>query len=1123
MDAKVGVYICHCGNNIAATVDMEEVTRHASTLTGVHAARNYRFMCSEPGQEMIKQDIKELGINRVVVSACSPRMHEITFRRACSSAGLNPYLFEMVNIREHCSWVHDDIEQATKKAKALIHAGVSKVIRHEPLETKEAPVNPNTLVVGGGIAGIQAALEIANAGKQVYLVEKEPSIGGHMAQLDKTFPTLDCSACILTPKMVALRQHEKVKLFTYSEVESISGYVGNFKARIKKKARYVNEELCTGCAECVKGCPIEVPSEFDEGLATRKAIYRPFAQAVPNVFTISKKETPPCKIACPLHMDVQGYLVLIAEGKLEEAYQLIQRTNPLPAVCGRVCYHPCETECKRGYVDQPLAIAALKRFVADYEMDHEPTIPEIEKTGQKVAIIGSGPAGLTAAHDLALLGHDVTVFEALPEAGGMLAVGIPAYRLPKEVLRKEIAHIERLGVDIRTNARVGDGIRLADLKKDYQAVLIAVGAHRSKELNIPGEEAQGVIHSLDFLRAINLGQKVRIGKRVAVVGGGNTAIDAARTALRLGATSVTIIYRRSLEEMPASEEEIKAAQDEGVEIMFLAAPTRVITKEGRVSAMECVRMALGEPDESGRRRPVPIEGSQFTLDVDTVIPAIGQAPDLAFARALGLALSRWGTLVADERCLATNVEGIFAAGDAVTGPRTVVEAMAAGRKAAQYIHSYLRGEPLPIGLAEVKRLIPKISQEEIAELRREHSPKKRVFMRELSSSERIKGFREVEPGFDLVQAQEEASRCLGCGICAECRECERVCEPKAIDHEMKDELVEVDVGSVILATGYDLFDASRAMQYGYKRLDNVLSSLEFERMCSASGPTNGRILLRDGREPKRVAVAFCIGSRDVNYHEYCARVCCMTSLKFAHLVKEKTGADVYAFYIDIRAYGKGYEEFLDRVLAEGVNFIRGRVAEVNDVWETPEEKGRLIVKYEDTILGRQERLPVDMVILGSALEARSDSSSVARIFSISKGRDGFFVELHPKLDPVGTTTDGIFVAGCCQGPKDIPDTVVQGSAASARVLSMIIRGAVEIEATTAVINEESCAGCQICVGLCPYRAIDFLGDKKVCVVNDVLCKGCGTCEAACPGGAVKSRHFTTDQIMAEIEGILAGV
>lgn len=1123
MDAKVGVYICHCGNNIAATVDMEEVTRHASTLTGVHAARNYRFMCSEPGQEIIKQDIKELGINRVVVSACSPRMHEITFRRACSSAGLNPYLFEMVNIREHCSWVHDDIEQATEKAKALIHAGVSKVIRHEPLETKEAPVNPNTLVVGGGIAGIQAALEIANAGKQVYLVEKEPSIGGHMAQLDKTFPTLDCSACILTPKMVALRQHEKVKLFTYSEVESISGYVGNFKARIKKKARYVNEELCTGCAECVKGCPIEVPSEFDEGLATRKAIYRPFAQAVPNVFTISKKETPPCKIACPLHMDVQGYLVLIAEGKLEEAYQLIQRNNPLPAVCGRVCYHPCETECKRGYVDQPLAIAALKRFVADYEMDHEPTISEIEKTGQKVAIIGSGPAGLTAAHDLALLGHDVDVFEALPEAGGMLAVGIPAYRLPKEILRKEIAHIERLGVDIRTNVRVGDGLSLADLKKDYQAVLIAVGAHRSRELNIPGEEAQGVIHSLDFLRAINLGQKVRIGKRVAVVGGGNTAIDAARTALRLGATSVTIIYRRSLEEMPASEEEIKAAQDEGVEIMFLAAPTRVITKEGRVSAMECVRMALGEPDESGRRRPVPIEGSEFTLDVDTVIPAIGQAPDLVFARALGLELYRWGTLVANERCLATNVDGIFAAGDAVTGPRTVVEAMAAGRKAAQYIHSYLLGEPLPIGLAEVKRLIPKISQEEIEELRREHPSRKRVSMRELSSSERIKGFREVEPGFDLAQAQEEASRCLGCGICAECRECERVCEPKAIDHEMKDELVEVDVGSVILATGYDLFDASRAMQYGYKRLDNVISSLEFERMCSASGPTNGRILLRDGREPKRVAIPFCIGSRDVNYNEYCSRVCCMTSLKFAHLVKEKTGADVYAFYIDIRAYGKGYEEFFDHVLEEGVSFIRGRVAEVTDVWETSEEKGRLIVKYEDTLLGRQERLPVDMVILGSALETRSDSSAVARIFSISKGRDGFFVELHPKLDPVGTTTDGIFVAGCCQGPKDIPDTVTQGSAASARVLSMITRGTVEIEATTAVINEEACAGCQICVGLCPYRAINFLEDKKICVVNDALCKGCGTCEAACPGGAVKSRHFTTDQIMAEIEGILAGV
>jgi heterodisulfide reductase subunit A len=1046
-------------------------------------------------------------------------MHEPTFRRACQDAGLNPYLLEMTNIREHCSWVHEDGDAATEKAKALVSAAVRRVFHQQPLESKEVPVNPNTLVVGGGISGIQAALEIADSGHQVYLVEREPSIGGHMAQFDKTFPTLDCAACILTPKMTAVGQHPFIQLLSYSEVVDVSGYVGNFKVKIKKKARYVDEAKCTACGECVKACPVEVESEFDQGLSKRKAIYIPFPQAVPNKYTIDKK-IPPCKAACPVQMDVQGYLVLIALGKFKEAYQLIRRTNPLPAICGRVCYHPCETACRRNNLDEPLAIRTLKRFAAEQIRPEEVEMPQISRNGKKVAIIGSGPAGLTAAHDLALLGYEVTIFESLPQAGGMLRAGIPAYRLPRNILEQDIRYIEKLGVKIKTNTKVGEQVTLEELRRSHSAIFIATGAHESLRLGIPGEEAEGVIPGVDFLKAVNLGNKVSLGSRIAVIGGGNTAIDAARVARRLGADSVTIVYRRSREEMPASPEEVKAAEEEGVQILFLAAPTRVIMDKGRASGLECLKMMLGEPDATGRRRPIPVKGSEFTIPVDTVIPALGQAPRLDFARKLGLAVSERGTLVVDQDTLATSVAGIFAGGDVVSGPATVIEGMAAGRKAARSIDRYLNGEPLVLPEVEGRKAPQELTEAEVEELRQRYPAHPRVKMAERAPEQRSQGFGEAELGYTAEQAQEEALRCLACGVCSGCRECEKLCEANAIDHEMRDEIIEVEVGNIIVATGYDLFDARPMMQYGYKRLDNVLSSLEFERMCNAAGPTGGKILLKNGTEPESVAIIHCVGSRDKNYHEYCSRVCCMYSMKFAHLVREKTRARVYEFYIDLRSFGKGYEEFYNRVLEEGTVFIRGKVAEVTDVAETPEEKGKLIVQFEDTLIGQQRRLPVDMVILSSALQPRADAAEVARLFSLSRSAEGFFMEKHPKLDPVATMTDGVFIAGCAQGPKDIPDAVAQGSAAAARALAMITKGKIEIEAATAFIDETVCAGCRICNDLCAYKAIEFDPAKKVSRVNEARCKGCGVCAAACPSGAITSKQFTTEQIMAEIEGVL---
>ena len=656
---KVGVYVCHCGTNIAGIVDVEAVRDWVQKnlgKDGVVISRDYKFMCSSLGQELIEKDIKELGLERVVVAACSPHLHEKTFRTAAERAGLNPYLTELVSIREQVSWVHTDKAVATEKSKSLIAGTVHRIAYNQPLEKMKVPINSNTLVVGGGIAGIQAALEIANAGFHVYLVEREPSIGGHMSQFDKTFPTLDCSACILTPRMVEAGTHPNITLLTWSEVMSVSGYVGNFNVTIKKRARFVNEELCTGCGICVEKCPQKVIDDvYEAGLGYRKVIYNSFAQAVPK--------------------------------------------------------YP-----------------------------------------------------------------------------------------------------------------------------------------------------------------------------------------------------------------------------------VLDAPNCTYFKNGK------------------------------------------------------------------------------------------------------------------------------------------------------------------------------------------CKACEKFCPTNAIDFTQQDTILNVEVGNIILATGYDLFDASRVSNYGYGRLPNVFTSMEFERLSNASGPTGGEITLRDGKtKPQSVGIIHCVGSRDKNFNNYCSTICCMQSLKFAHLVKERTGATVYDFYIDMRTAAKSYDEFYQRIMEEGTLFVRGKVAEVTDAARNEHEKGKLIIQVEDTFVGKQRRIPVDMVILSSGMEPRFDAKQTGQLFGISCSSDGWYIERHPKLDPVTTMTEGVLIAGCASGPKDIPASVAQGAAAAARVLDKILQKEVELEPIRATIDEERCSGCRICNTMCPFNAIAYIDDMGVSRVNPALCQGCGTCVAACPAGVIAGAGFSNEQIYAQIDGILMKV
>ncbi|MGC8907451.1 MAG: FAD-dependent oxidoreductase [Desulfomonilaceae bacterium] len=879
------------------------------------------------------------------------------------------------------------------------------------------------LVVGGGIAGVQASLDLAESGYKVYLVENQTGIGGRMAQLDKTFPTNDCSTCIFSPKLVTVGQNPNIELLSYSEVDDIQGEEGRFKVRIRQKARYIRKDRCKACGDCATACPVKVSNQFDQGLSKRSATYRLFPQTIPQTFVIEKADRAPCVMACPAHINVQGYVQLIAKGKYKEAVELIYEKLPLPGVLGRVCPHPCEKVCRRGEKDQPISICKLKRFAAD-QIDYSTlSIPEIVRREEKVAIVGSGPAGLSAAYYLALKGYGVTIFEASSVLGGWLRLGIPEYRLPKDVLDKEINHILSLGVEVKTNTALGRDFTLEDLSQQgYKATFLGVGCQKGARLGVPGEESEGVIQGVDLLRSVALGQSIPPIKKAAVIGGGNVAIDAARTLLRLGA-EVTILYRRSRQEMPAYDEEVKAALQEGLKIEFLTAPVEVEASGGKVTGIKCIRMQLGAPDQSGRRRPVPVEGSEFTVAVDAVVPAIGQVIDPAFWDAMPqLGHTLRNTIEFDGVTLATTIPGVFSGGDAATGPATVVEAVAAGREAAESIHRYLNGldqfEGRPWRMPENPQYPP---------IPEEMKPERRAQNPELPVSER-KGFEEVELAFPEDEALREASRCLNCGVCSECMECVRACPAQAIDHSMDDEYLDVEVGSVILSMGYDMIDPDTVRgEFSYGTAPNVVTNMEFERILSASGPNAGEVKRpSDGRHPHKVAWIQCVGSRDpVKGMPHCSSICCMASIKEAVIAKEHDpNIEPTIFYMDIRAYGKDFDAYYERAKNQGgVRFIRSMVSRVV---EDP-----LTNDLQITYLDENQRLQTetfDMVVLAVGLKTSDESRALAKKIGVELN-ESFFCSTTT-FAPVQTNRPGVFVAGMLQGPKDIPQTVMEASAAA---------------------------------------------------------------------------------------------
>ncbi len=889
------------------------------------------------------------------------------------------------------------------------------------------------MVVGGGIAGMQASMDLAEAGYKVYLVEKNSAIGGHMAKLDKTFPTNDCAMCTISPRLVETGRHLDIEILTDSEVAEVAGTAGNFTATVVTRPRFVDVDKCTGCGKCAEVCPVPVANRFDEGLRQQRAAYKLYPQAIPNAFAIEKRGVAPCRDACPAGQRAQGYIALIAAGRYHEALRTIKADNPFPAICGRICNALCEDACSRAKVDEAVNIRALKRFVTDtvYAEDRVAPEPAPRRFEERIAVIGAGPCGLTAAQDLCNAGYAVTVFEALPVAGGMLRVGVPEYRLPSAVVEREVRDILDLGVELRLNTPVESLDHLFD--DGFKAVLVAVGAHQGIRLPIPGNDLDGVLVNTRFLSdarlAENPGAMVR-GKRVLVLGGGNVAFDVARTAVRLGAEEVHLACLESPGAMPAHAREIGGAIEEGVHIHNDRTFVQVANDgRGGVAGVECRKVASFTLGADGRLEVETVADSEHLLAADMVIFSVGQRAGLSFIPDdAGVELTANRTIAVNPGTYATGRPGVFAAGDSVSGTAFVIEAVAGGHRCADAIQRYLRGQPMesdppaPRPVAEIPR-----ADLDARKLEGDLVFTPRVPVPEIAIEARKGGFGEVERGYAAEDAQAEAARCLSCGICSECLACSFECGFGAIDHEMAGKTRRIDVGAVVLAPGFQTYRAELSEEFGWGRYANVVTSLEFERLLSPSGPNNGQVLRpSDGKKPRKVAFLQCVGSRDQT-HDYCSAVCCMYAAKEAVvLVEHQPDTEVRVFMMDMRAFGKGYETYYRQARQKhGIQYSRCRISSLKEDPRT----GNLIVRSMDRgqqVVGEEE---FDMVVLAVGMEISASVRRLGDRLGIELDEHGFCHTVQ--FDPLQTTRAGIYVAGPFREPKDIPESLLEASAAAA--------------------------------------------------------------------------------------------
>ncbi|MGB9006276.1 MAG: FAD-dependent oxidoreductase [Candidatus Aminicenantales bacterium] len=895
----------------------------------------------------------------------------------------------------------------------------------------------DALVIGGGIAGMESALNLGDMGYSVLLVEKEASLGGKMVLLSKVFPTLDCASCISAPKTAATFHHPNISLLKYSEVREIKRTEdGRFKVGVLKKPTFVNEAKCTGCQECEFACTVALPDQFNEGLVARRAAYIPFPQAVPKKALIDRAGTSPCISNCPAGIKAHGYISLARSGKYEEAYQLILEDSPMAGSLGRACYAPCEQECSRSELEGPLAIRRIKRFIADVRFREHPEAlgaAAAERKDKKVGIIGAGPAGLSAAYFLAKKGYGVRIFEKEREAGGMLTTAIPSFRLPKDIVKRDIKEITALGVEIQTGEKIQD---LGQLKKQgFDALFVALGTTQSMKMGIEGEDLENIHPCMRYLKSVNLGEKMDFsGKTVLLVGGGNVCLDVARIAPRLGAKRVIIQYRRSRAEMPAFDWEIKAAEEEGVEFHYLCAPVRFIGKEGKVTEVESIRMKLGESDESGRRRPVPIKGSEFRTLVDHVIVSIGLSPETGPFKK-DFELNKNGTIKVDPETLQTSRPHIFAGGDAVTGPSLIINAIAQGKRAAFYMDRYLSGKGLQGAPFESE--LPVVKKEDVIKRQKTHSYQEPIEVKGLPPAERIKDFRELEFPLSEEEARYCTSRCLDCSLCSQCHQCITACPADAVDFSMREEEEIITAASVILSTGFRLFDPEKKVEYGSGRFKNVITSMQMDRLLAPTRPYNTILRPLDGKIPGNIAYVLCAGSRDhTTDNPICSQVCCMYSIKQAQLLMGALPlADITLYYIDIRAFGKGFEEFYQQAKAMGTYFIKGKIAKIEE-----KDNGNLILRYEDIDNGGiVKEVEHDLVVLSVGLLPNPGAAGIFPGDRLLADDFQFIKQVDEDLSPGKTSLEGVFVAGTASGPMDIPDSVLHAGAAALQAAAHIER------------------------------------------------------------------------------------